>query len=380
MAQTSILQWTPLATAAVWLTVTVYQIAKDRYHTWTEGYFVALCASVTAYAAIDVVFFNIGEPSAAWIAAIASLTALSFTALFFFLYGLTLRQGMRRIHLFALLPVVLVDALVPNVILVGVTPLAGTGPPYLPVYNPVGFMVWVGFLLGYTLTALWAYYRTYREVTRYSKKLGRRMWFTLSSFFLAVVLGGATNVVLGFYSFPTVPVFSTLLIVPGILLLFVVSPTANRAFYAVLRRSRSRGYVVVAALALYHDGTLVGSLTDPSVPMADTDLVGAMADVIQNFMRTSFPGERGGFLKSIEHGGYQLILERGKFVTVVLVLEGRETDFLRRQMRDLLHDYERQNRQAFADWKGLMGDDVGTREMLGVFFQEPDEAPTRTPG
>ncbi len=381
MSQISVLQWTPLATAAIWLAIVGYQLLADRYHTWTEGYFLVLCMSVGAYALIDFFFFNAPALAGAWLGAVTSLIAVSFIALFFLLYGLTLWRGMRRAYLSLIPPIILADGLMPTQVLAGLEPFQDPGPPYLPVYHLTGFGVWVVLLLAYVCGGLWAQYRTSREVARYSKRLSRRMGMILAAFFFSVLLGGATNVVLELYfSFRIFPLFSTLLVVPGLFLLTVVSPEANRALYTVLRRARSKAYTVVAGLVMYRDGTLIGSLADPSFPMVDADLVGAMVDIIQNYMHRTFPGQRGGWIRAIEHGGYQIILERGKFVTVVLVLDGRETDFLRRHMRDQLNAYERGNREVFSAWKGIQGSEAGTLELLRGFFREAEGEPMRTPG
>jgi hypothetical protein len=102
---------------------------------------------------------------------------------------------------------------------------------------------------------------------------------------------------------------------------------------------------------------------EPGEKLIDRDLFTATLDVIQNFMRTSFPALRGS-LQSIRHGDYTLVIERGKWTYLVLVIEGQESDQLRRQMRDLLIEYEHTNRTILGEWRGVPSDAKGTGPML----------------
>ena len=53
-----------------------------------------------------------------------------------------------------------------------------------------------------------------------------------------------------------------------------------------------------------------------------------------------------------------------------VVLEGEETDQLRRQMRDVLIAFEAQNRQVLQKWQGVPSEASGTEELLTGFFVE----------
>ena len=83
-------------------------------------------------------------------------------------------------------------------------------------------------------------------------------------------------------------------------------------------------------------------------------------DVIQNFMRTSFPFLSGSSLKTIEHGDLRIIVERGKLCYLTVVLQGEENDLLRRQMRDEVLAFESANERILGNWKGIQSEAVGT--------------------
>src|SRR5256885_10741288 len=145
---------------------------------------------------------------------------------------------------------------------------------------------------------------------------------------------------------------------------------SHRQFPGGARFFRPRRYSIKASFLTFEDGTLIGSKARPGETVIDQDLFGATLDVIQNFMRTSFPILRGKSLSSISHGTYTLVVERARHTYLTVVLEGEETDQLRRQMRDLLLEFETNNRAVLAQWRGMPEEAKGTDSMLSAVFAE----------
>lgn len=368
MVNAEFLQWTPLLTAAAWLAVVAYQVYRDRYRTWTEAFFVVACFSFAGYALSDFLFFNARTPELARIAGFASLVSVMMSGLFWMLHGVVLYTRMRRALFLAFLPALAFLPLILMHVVVGVVPIQGDAPPYQLVYDSTWFAAWVALLLAYALTAVVTYYWTYREVARHSPKLARRMRDLLLAIIVAVILGGATNTALGLFGVGVVPLYSTLLVFPGIMAFFAISPMSYRGLAEILWRWKARSYDLKSAILLYQDGTIIGSKVDPSEGFVDQDLFAATLDVIQNFMRTSFPGLRGKWLRSIVHGDYELAIERGDFVYLVAVLRGQENDFLRVRMREEIRKFEAHNRTVLDAWKGEPAEAIGTDAMLTSFF------------
>src|SRR5437899_11605466 len=136
------------------------------------------------------------------------------------------------------------------------------------------------------------------------------------------------------------------------------------------RRFQARRYTIKAVFLTYEDGTLIGAQTRPGETSIDQDLFGATLDVIQNFMRTSFPILRGKSLSSIVNGTYTLVIEKARYCYLTVVLEDEETDQLRRQMRDVLITFEAQHRPALHKWQDVPSEARGTEQLLTGFFVE----------
>ena len=95
-------------------------------------------------------------------------------------------------------------------------------------------------------------------------------------------------------------------------------------------------------------------------------------------MRTSFPILAGKSLKTIEHGDLKILIERGHYCYLAIILTGEENDLLRRQIRDELLAFEQINGDVLARWQGVQEDAQGTGEMFRRLFEPPEMFPAVT--
>ncbi len=372
-----LVQFWPAGTVAVWYGLAIYQVYRDRYRTWTEAFFLAGCFFVGTYALADILFFNATDQVAGALAAEISFTALTLAVFFIFMFSLLFYTRMRRVYVLCVLPVLgLVSlvwtGLVPKPYDVSITPLYAAeglmGAPWTGSWDKTFFAVWVIGCLG--LAALSAYFllKTYLEVSSQTTQLRKRMLGLLMSAVLSLVLGMATNTLRGFTGQAVPSLFSTALVLPGLVSIVTLSPMSTERFSVAVRRWKASRYDIKAAFVIFMDGTLIGSRIRPGEKVIDQDLFGATLDVIQNFMRTSFPTLRGS-LSAIKHGDFTLVVERGKFAYLTIILQGEENDQLRRHMRDMLLQYERDNQPVLADWRGIPSEAIGTEAMLAQLIE-----------
>ena len=360
----SYLLWSPLASVVVWFSLSAYLVVRERYRTWTERFFLGMCLAVGAYALSDTFFFGAHDPGAALITASASLASVTLVGLFLFLYGVSLYGHFRRVLLLTLAPTAFFLASLPLEMFSGLPANSGPGPSYTPVYNLPWFVPWLALVAFLWLAGLYGVTRSFLEIRRQSAKLARRIGFILLGLVIAVVAGSSTNAIEGLGSSGVPPLFSTFLALPGVLLFFALTPASYRGLNAAFLRRKASEYNVKGAFLTFSDGTLIGSRIATGEEMIDADSFSATLDVIQNFMRTSFPTLRGRWLKSIRHGDYTLLLERGMHTYLTLVVAGAENDQLRRQMIEHLEDFERTNGPVLENWRGVAKDAAGVDEML----------------
>lgn len=374
MVLLEILRTLPLLSAAVWLSLALFQVYRERVHTWTETFFLSACFFAGFYGVSDWLFFNAGSDESARIAASAALVAVALATMFLFLFTLVYIGRMKRPY-FSVIAIALIV-----IVIVLVFGFAGFNTPdtpdelYVPIFNPVPFVIFVAYILAFGVASIVNLYRLHRIVREHSERLARRTRGLLVVFTLVFVLGLSTNGYLGVSQNTTIPPpFSTLLIVVAAATVYTLYPGTGQRISETIRRFQARRYDIKAVFLIFEDGTLIASRVKSGEKIVDTDLFSATLDVIQNFMRTSFPGLRGKWLRTIAHGDHTIVMERGRYAYLTVLLEGEEADQLRRQMRDLLLEFESKNREVLAKWRGLPSDAVGADEALTVLLEEdPD--------
>ncbi len=366
----------PLGTVAVWWGLSIYQAHRDRYRTWTERFFLAGCLFIGAYALADVFFFTVPTEESAKIAGLIGFSVLTLAVLFMFLFALVFYTRMRRAYLLTLLPAVGLILMVWLYLTNDLTGLGGAGtegPPWVGDWSRNVFLIWVGGSLAYAALAAYFLFRTYREIALQTSQLRRRMLGLLVSSLITIAFGGLTNTLRGYFGsqfgFQVLPLFSTALLLPGIVAFVTLSPMSTDRFSVAVRRWKANRYDIKAAFVIYMDGTLIGAKVLPGEKVIDQDLFGATLDVIQNFMRTSFPAFHGA-LSEIKLGEDILVVERGHYAYVTVVLHGEVNDQLRRHMRDLLLEYEHNNQPVLADWRGMPSEAIGTDALLGSLIEK----------
>ncbi len=140
----------------------------------------------------------------------------------------------------------------------------------------------------------------------------------------------------------------------------------------------SEGAEMKAAFLHSKNGLLVASKVRAGEKTVDEDLLVATLNIIQNFMRISFPMLKGKRLRSISQGDMTLITETAKHVFLTVVIRGEDSRSLRDQMRTTLKEFEEQNKDLFAQWDGTLdsahgADKALTRLLDPALRSEPKE-------
>ncbi len=364
MAFSAVIQAMPLATACVWLGLVLCLVARDRFRTWTEVLLLVLAASLGLYALSDFAFLNASTPGVAETASRASLALISIAVAAFALFAFVLRDRMRpRLALLLVAPIGAI-ALAWTRVVTGSASAADVGLPYRAVFDPVALKEWAAYSLAYAALGLGLLWRTFAAMKRAAAGAARRLRLFLLALLLAVLSGASTNLLAALLGIRMPPLFSTLLVVPGVLAFAALAPATELPFVEAAARWKARGYRIEAAFLTHEDGTLLGSRVRPGEPALDGDRFGATLDVIQNFMRSSFPRLEGKWLRSVSQGDDTLVIERGSHTCLTLVLQGKENDQLRRLMRDALRRYEKANAEVLAHSSGVADEAGGTTAML----------------
>lgn len=329
---------------------------------WTFSLF---ALSLSLYAFLDFLYLQAVTPDAAHVLVRSRGVVISSTALFLLLFARWMTHKRRRVDLLLAGPTVLMSVLAWTSITPGVV---GTEWGYAPIRDMGLYVPFIAYLYSYALAGVYYLARGSQDL-----KMGFRMEYVKAVSFIVsiagvLVAGFLGNIIFTIIGARNVPLFSSLLVIPGVAMLIFLMPVTREDISAYIRKAvRARGQVLHAFL-VYHGGSLIASRSLTVNPALDEDIFSAVLEAIQRFIKVTFPGLSTGWLDAIDHGDLKILLERGRHCFLVLVTTGREDDLLRGEMKDVLSRFEERNAGRLEDWSGDPQDLVGAREVVNLFF------------
>jgi hypothetical protein len=364
----AVVRVTPLVTAVLWSGLAIYLIARDRYRTWTEVLFLVTAGCVAGYALADAAFFNAATPSDATAALLASLAFRTLLSPVFLLLAAVLHSRLQwRLAVLAI-PAGIAFAILGSGLVANVAPAPGTGVAFTATYAPVLYAAWLALTLGMAVVGLALLALLFVQIRRFTTAYGRRMLIVLGAVTLALAAGEAVALSAPAFGVFPPPLLSSLFAIPGAGAIVALSPERETPFLEAARKWKAKDYRPRAAFLTYGDEVLLGSAVPSGDAAVDGDLYSSTLEVVQDFMRTSFPMLKGRWLRSIEQGEYAFVLERGAHTCLILLIQGQENDQLRRLMREALRMIEAENREAFEHWRSEPGDVHGVEAALAAFL------------
>ncbi|HYM40055.1 MAG TPA: hypothetical protein VEY12_07930, partial [Thermoplasmata archaeon] len=331
-----------------------------------ELFLLCTCMCFVGYAVADAFVFWASAPSDAWFAEVLGVSALTLSTAFFVLFAAALYGRPARDLFLVFAPSAALIALGPILLAAPPVPGGPGAPAFLPAYNPLGFAFWAAYVDVYGLTGVVPLYRTYREVRGQVRVSARRAFGFVLAAAIGMAMWFAWNATVVLFHLDAPPLFSTLLVLPGLVALVASLPSGHGTFLAGIRRARGVPYGVQAAFLVHKGGLLIDSTDVWQEVGVDADLFGATLDTIQNFMQTSFPALGGPGLRSVAFGNRTLLIERGRYAYLIVVLAGQEDEALRWTLRDLLREFESKNADVLKDWMGGPEDVTGAKELLAA--------------
>lgn len=136
-------------------------------------------------------------------------------------------------------------------------------------------------------------------------------------------------------------------------------------------RMLSKGRYRLTDLFLIHaDGRLIMRVGGEENPMEDELASSGMFTLVIRFVRDSFGGSGPGELKSMTVDEREVVIGKGEFLFLALVLEGAKPPELDDRVAGFLGSLERENDALLREWNGLDTKLGPLRERLGWFLQK----------
>jgi len=355
----------PLVSAALMYAIVAVQILRDRFKTWTESFFLAGFFFAGTYALSDFLFFTAPNYERAVFAAKLSISSLTLSVLFFLLFTTLFLRRMKDWYLGAAVPAFLFLSAVWIGMVSGVEQ---TTWGWVVTYHYEIYLAWLVYIVVYIEIGILNMYRAHVAAKKMSRTIASRTLGIMFALLASLGVGLGTNAYFNAVGIDTVPLFSTVIAIPALATLLVVLPLTREKIANAAKYLASNRYEVLATYLVHADGTLIVSRSSMTEMKVDKDIFSATLDVIQNFMRTSFPSLGGKWLTKIEQKDLKILIERGKFTFLALVIKGEENDILRRQMKDILATFETKNGESLTHWRGIAQEAQDTDLVINAFF------------
>ncbi len=172
-------------------------------------------------------------------------------------------------------------------------------------------------------------------------KLWLKILVAIASFLLAIII--------------------TLLLRPIILLIapFIIAYILYRAFtgdwYTTVENIKAFfniGTVIEEIYLIKNEGLLLFHYTRRLKPMVDQDILASMLSAITEFVKDAFKTQAD--LDEIRFRELEIQLARGRYVTMAVIISGRDKEGIRRQMRACVRDIEKNCKNVLENWNGDM--------------------------
>lgn len=123
--------------------------------------------------------------------------------------------------------------------------------------------------------------------------------------------------------------------------------------------------IIDEVFLMYRDGRLIKHFTRRIKPDVDQDILSSMLTAVQEFVKDTFKGEEGE-LDQMKFGRFQVMMGRGRYISIAAVLIGEETEPFRPQIARAVDDIEGDYEVLLRDWDG----DVGELKVLGRYISD----------
>ncbi len=340
----------PLVSSLVWFANGLWPWARGL-RTSLEKAFVAGSLLVGLWTLLDWAVLRTGDLNVAAVLLRARITMLCLASLAFVYFGRWLTHPRGPVDVVAVVPVAATVGIVWTLLASGVE-ATSWGP--LLVGDPVWYAVLVVQVAAYLTLAFVDIGRALRGATFTSRATRSKLVAIFAALMVAMVSWLATNVYSAFSTTGGFPGFSSLLIVPGVLVLLFLAPVSTSSLVALTRRlsiSRARPF---AAMWFHNSGRALAQLVLPGYPVPETAGFAGVWRALDHVLSTEFKSNPGS-LRGFQHGDFAFVVEKGRGLTLAVLLRGRPSEGLRSEMRNAVRDFEGAHSDRLATWEGAEG-------------------------
>jgi len=119
-------------------------------------------------------------------------------------------------------------------------------------------------------------------------------------------------------------------------------------------KKEAGGTIIEDLFLLYNDGRLIKHYTRRLKPTVDSDILSSMLAAVQDFVKESLTQDEEGNLEEIKIGKMRIFLQKGKYLSIAVMIEGEDTEGIGTQVKTALKKAETEHEDILKGWDGDM--------------------------
>ena len=345
VSATDLLLNLPLVSAAVWLAIGLWPWVRGL-RTSPEKAFAAASVLLGAWAFLDWAFIHTTDPDLAVLISKVRITVFSCAWLAFLYFGRWLSRARSSVDYLAVLPVLGSIAIAWIFITQGAV-MTDFGPRLTrdPRWYALYFLqtaAYLGLAFGHIGWAL--------RKAGFASPATRNK---LAAIFIALLITMAAWLSTNAYNSLTQAggfrALSSILILPGVLVLVFLAPISRRDLVALLRKLTVTPSRPFAAIWYHNSGHPLAQVVLPGGTGLDAGVLSDLTAAMDHFLSEGLHSDAGS-LRQFEHGEHAFVIESGRFLTLVVLLRGRPSEGLRSELRSAIREFEARHGEGLASW------------------------------
>lgn len=346
VSATDLLLNLPLASAAVWLGIGLWPWFRGL-RTSPEKAFAAASILVGTWAFLDWVFIHTADLDLAVAISKVRITVFSLAWLAFLYFGRWLTRPRSWVDYLAVLPVLGAIAIAWAFITLGAV-MTDFGPR---LFRDVLWYAVYALQTAAYLGLAFAYIGWALSKAAFASPSTRNK---LAAIFIALVITMAAWLSTNAYSSLTqtggFPALSSILVIPGILVLVFLAPVSRRDLVAIFRKLTVTPSRPFAAIWYHNSGHPLAQVVLPGETGLDAGILSDLTAAMDHFLAEGLHSHAGA-LRKFEHGEHAFVIESGRHLTLVVLLRGRASEGLRSELRGAIREFEARHGEGLATWE-----------------------------
>jgi len=343
---TDVLLHMPLLSGLVWLANGVWPWWRGL-RTTPEKAFVAASLLLGTWALLDWLFFHMSDLASALVISKVRITVFSFAWLGFLYFGRWLSRARSWFDYLAILPV-LGSVVISWTVLTSSAYATSSGP------RLVRDTVWYTIFLVQTAAYIglaFSYIAWDLRKASFSTSATRRK---LTAIFAALVITMAAWLVTNAYNNlvqnGAFPALSSILVVPGVLVLVFLAPVSKKDLLAIMRRLSVTPARPFASIWFHNSGQPLAQVVLPGEAAPDPATLSDLAQAVDHVLVEGLRSNPGS-LRQLQHERHSFVFEKGRYITLVVLVRGRPTEGLRSEVRNTVREFEGIHGERLATWE-----------------------------